>query len=212
MRAGSQSSLSIGFQAGLVQHRDLVNFSFPLPGMMTVPDCNPSVRATIQGRIEDGRRQDRGTKPAKGYNRGATQDLPTLSRRSLLLRAASLIALYWATAPGPVVALGLPKATVQEMKDEARQDVKAVLGQLDRDLSGVANQVVATDGGSALGFLGSLSVLSSWGSVVGLSASGITSGLAAAGALVVGSMTAGIGVLAAPVWQVGLVLMPSLLR
>ena len=148
---------------------------------------------------------------------GAMEDCPTLSRRSLLLQAASLLVLSVATVPRPAVALGLPKslpkATVQQMKEEARRDVKVVLGQLNRDVPGVVNSVAATASGGLLGGLlgglGSTALLSAWG-IPGLAAPGITSGLAAAGGgvaaalgalgvTVVSPMVAGVAVLAVPV-------------
>lgn len=113
-----------------------------------------------------------------------------------------------ATVPRPAVALGLPKslpkATVQQMQHKAHRDVKAVLGQLNRDLPEVAKQVVGTTlGGAAGAGLISLPVLSFGGSVTGLSAAGITSGLSAA-ALGAG-MVPGVGVLAIPVLVGGLI-------
>lgn len=140
---------------------------------------------------------------------GAMEDCQTLSRRSLLLQAASLLVLSVATVPRPAVALGLPKATVQQMKEEARRDVKVVLGQLNRDGPGVVNSVAATAGGGLLGGLGSTALLYGLGTS-GLAAPGITSGLAAAGGgvaaalgalgvTVVSPMVAGVAVLAVPV-------------
>ena len=140
---------------------------------------------------------------------GAMEDCQTLSRRSLLLQAASLLVLSVATVPRPAVALGLPKATVQQMKEEARRDVKVVLGQLNRDVPGVVNSVAATAGGGLLGGLGSTALLYGLGTS-GLAAPGITSGLAAAGGgvaaalgalgvTVVSPMVAGVAVLAVPV-------------
>ncbi len=146
---------------------------------------------------------------------GAMEDCQTLSRRSLLLQAASLLVLSVATVPRPAAALGLPKslpkATVQQMKEEARRDVKAVLGQLNKDVPGVVNSVAATAGGGALG-AGLMSLPALWfgGSVTGLSAAGITTGLSAAGGgvaaalgalgvTVVSPMVAGVAVLAVPV-------------
>ena len=140
---------------------------------------------------------------------GAMEDCQTLSRRLLLLQAASLLVLSVATVPRPAVALGLPKATVQQMKEEARRDVKVVLGQLNRDVPGVVNSVAATAGGGLLGGLGSTALLYGLGTS-GLAAPGITSGLAAAGGgvaaalgalgvTVVSPMVAGVAVLAVPV-------------
>lgn len=140
---------------------------------------------------------------------GAMEDCQTLSRRSLLLQAASLLVLSVATVPRPAVALGLPKATVQQMKEEARRDVKVVLGQLNRDVPGVVNSMAATAGGGLLGGLGSTALLYGLGTS-GLAAPGITSGLAAAGGgvaaalgalgvTVVSPMVAGVAVLAVPV-------------
>ena len=166
---------------------------------MTAPDCDPSVCAKAQASASEG------GKP----QRDAREGVPTLSRRSLLLQGVSLLVLYVATVPSPAAALGLPKslskATVQQMKDKARRDVKAVLDRLNRDLPGVVKQVVGTAGGGLLGGLGSFFALSSGGAVAGLSASGITSGLAAAGAIVGGGMVAGVGVLAIPVVMGGLI-------
>lgn len=163
---------------------------------MAAPDCDPSVCATAQDSASEG-----------GRTQG--EGVPALSRRSLLLQGVSLLALYVVTIPSPAVALGLPKslskATVQQMKDKARRDVKAVLDQLNRDLPGVVKQVAGTAGGIGLGGLGSSLALSSSGSVAGLSASGITSGLAAAGAIVGGGMVAGVGALAIPVAVGGLI-------
>lgn len=140
---------------------------------------------------------------------GAMEDCQTLSRRLLLLQAASLLVLSVATVPRPAVALGLPKATVQQMKEEARRDVKVVLGQLNRDVPGVVNSMAATAGGGLLGGLGSTALLYGLGTS-GLAAPGITSGLAAAGGgvaaalgalgvTVVSPMVAGVAVLAVPV-------------
>lgn len=144
---------------------------------------------------------------------GAMEDCPTLSRRSLLLQAASLLVLSVAAVPRPAVALGLPKslpkATVQQMKEEARRDVKVVLGQLNRDVPGAVNSVAATAGGGLLGGLGSTALLYGLGTS-GLAAPGVTSGLAAAGGgvaaalgalgvTVVSPMVAGVAVLAVPV-------------
>ena len=141
------------------------------------------------------------------------EDCPTLSRRSLLLQAASLLVLSVAAVPRPAVALGLPKslpkATVQQMKEEARRDVKVVLGQLNRDVPGAVNSVAATAGGGLLGGLGSTALLYGLGTS-GLAAPGVTSGLAAAGGgvaaalgalgvTVVSPMVAGVAVLAVPV-------------
>ena len=108
------------------------------------------------------------------------------------------------TAPDCDPSKSLPKATVQQMRHKAHRDVKAVLGQLNRDLPEVAKQVVGTTlGGAAGAVLISLPVLYSGGSVTGLSAAGITSGLSAA-ALGAG-MVAGVGVLAIPVLVGGVI-------
>ena len=62
----------------------------------------------------------------------------------------------------------LPEATVQQMKDEAQRDLKAVLNQLDRDMPGVRNPVAATAGGVALGSLGGLTFSTAWLSSLGI--------------------------------------------
>ncbi len=121
------------------------------------------------------------------------EDVSALSRRSLLLQGVSLLALYVVTIPSPAVALGLPKSlskvTVQQMKDKARRDVKAVLNQLNRDLPAVFS-VTATAGGGLLGGLGSTALLYGLGTP-GVAAPGITTALAAAG----GWVSAGLGAL-----------------
>ena len=172
---------------------------------MTIPGPGSPVWATVRDSAsEDGSRQGQGAKP----HGGAIEGCPTLSRRSLLLQAASLLALYVVAVPSPAMAWGLPKslpeATVQQMKEEARRDVKAVLSRLDRDLPGVFKKVVGTTGGGALGG-GLISLPALWfgGSVTGLSAAGITSGLSAV-ALGAG-MVAGVGVLALPVLGGGII-------
>lgn len=90
---------------------------------------------------------------------------------------------------------------VRAQKVEAEAEVKAVLGQLEKNYPG-ATEGVATAIGAAAGAGGSFAALSSLG-VAGLSAPGITSGLAAAGSIIGGGMVAGIGVLAAPVAVLG---------
>jgi len=168
---------------------------------MTIPGFGSSDWATVpDSASEDGGIQGQGAK----LQRGAMEDCPTLSRRSLLVQAASLLALYVVTVPGPVAALGLPRslpeATVQQMKEEARQDVKAVLNQIKRDVPGL--EVAATAGGSLLGGLGSTALLYGLG-IPGLAAPGIATALATAGALVGGGMAAGVTVLAMPVVGLG---------
>ena len=130
-----------------------------------------------------------------------------------MLRAASLLALYVVTVPSPAVALGLPRslpeATVQQMKEEARRDVKAVRNRLNRDVPGALNSVAATVGGGGLGTIVSTALLYGLGPT-GLAAPGIAGGLAAAGGpvaaglaalgvTVVSPMVAGVVVLAVPV-------------
>ena len=87
--------------------------------------------------------QSQGAKP----HGGAIEDCPTLSRRSLLLQAASLLALYVVAVPSPAMAWGLPKslpeATVQQMKEEARQGMETVRKQLN---PGVFKEVVSLEG------------------------------------------------------------------
>jgi hypothetical protein len=90
---------------------------------------------------------------------------------------------------------------IQEMKDEAGQEVTTTLDRLERDFPGVT-EGLATALGSGAGAAGSLAALYALG-VTGFSAAGITSGLATAGAIVGGGMVAGIGVLAAPVAALG---------
>ena len=173
---------------------------------MTVPGSDFSIWATVPDSAgEDGSPQGHGANP----QRGVIQDWPTLSGRSLSLQAAGLLALSVVAVPNPAVALGLrkslPEATVRQMEEAARRDVKAVLSRL-RDLPGVFNTVVGTTGSGVLVGLGSTALLYGLGTT-GLSASGISSGLAAAGALVGGGMAAGVSVLAVPVLAGG-----SLLR
>ena len=171
---------------------------------MTIPGSDSSIWATVRDSArEDGSTQGQGAKPQGG----AIGDCPTLSRRSLLLAAVSLLPLYVVAAPSPAAAFGLPNslpnATVQQMKAEADQNVKAVLRQLHKDQPEVFKKVVGTAGGTALGSMVSLTALSLGGPIAGLSAPGITGGLAAAGALVGGGMAVGLGVLAAPVVALG---------
>lgn len=90
---------------------------------------------------------------------------------------------------------------VKVLKEATEAEVKAVLGQLEKDYPG-ATEGVATAIGAAIGGGGSFMALSSLG-VAGLSAPGITSGLAVAGSVVGGGMVAGIAVLAAPVAVLG---------
>ena len=87
--------------------------------------------------------QGQGVKP----HGGAIEACPALSRRSLLLQAASLLALYVVAVPRPAMAWGLPKslpeATVQQMKEEARQGMETVRKQLN---PGVFKEVVSLEG------------------------------------------------------------------
>jgi len=169
---------------------------------MTIPGFGSPAWATVpDSASEDGSNQGQGAK----LQRGAIEGYPTLSRRSLLLQAASLLALCVVTAPSPVAALGLPsslpEAAVQQMKEEARQDTKAVLNQIRRDAPGL--EVAGTVSGSVLGGLGSTTLLYGLG-IPGLTAPGITTALAAAGAVLGGGMAAGVSVLAVPVVVLGL--------
>jgi hypothetical protein len=95
----------------------------------------------------------------------------------------------------------MDQADINRTKQEATQEVKRVLDQLENDYPGVT-EGMATALGSTTGAAGSLAALYFLGST-GLSAVGITSGLATAGALVGGGMVAGIGVLAAPIALLG---------
>ncbi|MCY4056176.1 MAG: hypothetical protein OXF67_10065 [Cyanobacteria bacterium MAG CAR4_bin_6] len=104
----------------------------------------------------------------------------------------------WAVALG--LPRSLPEATVQQMKEEARRDVKAVRNRLNRDVPGL--EMAAAAGGSLLGGLGSTALLYGLG-IPGLMAPGITTALATAGALVGGGMAAGVTVLAMPVVALG---------
>lgn len=95
-------------------------------------------------------------------------------------------------------------AKIQQMKDEAHEDMKEALDELRRDAPKVVDAAGAAVG-STLGGAASFTALYFGGSVVGLSAAGITSGLAAAGAIVGGGMAVGVGVLAVPVATLGLI-------
>ncbi len=86
-------------------------------------------------------------------------------------------------------------AEIQQMKDEAHEDMKEALDELRRDEPEMADAAGAAVG-ITLGGAASFTALY-FGGVTGLSAAGITSGLAAAG--FGAGMVAGIGVLAAPV-------------
>lgn len=86
---------------------------------------------------------------------------------------------------------------VRAQKATAEAEVKAILGQLEKNFPG-ATEGVGAAAGAAVGAGGSFAALSSLG-VAGLSAPGITSGLAAAGSIIGGGMVVGIGVLAVPV-------------
>lgn len=90
---------------------------------------------------------------------------------------------------------------VKRLKEEAAQEVKIIVQELDTDYPGIT-EGVGTAIGAVVGGAGSFAALTTLG-VSGLSAAGITSGLATAGALVGGGMVAGIGVLAAPVAILG---------
>ncbi|WP_221067129.1 hypothetical protein [Methylomagnum ishizawai] len=90
---------------------------------------------------------------------------------------------------------------IEQMKNQATREVKAVLDELENDYPGIT-EGMATVLASGAGAAGSLAALYGLG-VTGLSAAGITSGLAAAGSLVGGGMVAGIGVLAAPIALLG---------
>ena len=184
---------------------------------MTVPGSDFSAWATVPDSAgEDGSPQGHGANP----QRGVIQDWPTLSRRSLLLQAAGLLALSVVAVPNPAMALGLrkslPETTVRQMKEAARRDVKAVLNQLNRDVPGALNSVAATAVGGGLGSIVSTALLYGLGPV-GLAAPGIAGGLAAAGGPVaagltalgvafVSPMVAGVGVLAVPVLAGGTLL------
>ena len=86
---------------------------------------------------------------------------------------------------------------INNIKDQANNEVRSVLDQLENDFPGVTEGLSASLG-AGIGAAGSLAALSGLG-VSGLSAAGITSGLAAAGSIIGGGMVAGVGVLAAPV-------------
>ena len=86
---------------------------------------------------------------------------------------------------------------IEQMKNQAAEEVKAVLDELENNYPGIT-EGMATVFGSGIGAAGSFSALYALG-VTGLSAPGITSGLAVAGSIVGGGMVAGIGVLAAPI-------------
>jgi hypothetical protein len=90
---------------------------------------------------------------------------------------------------------------IEQMKNQATREVKAVLDELENDFPGIT-EGMATALASGVGAAGSLAALYGLG-VTGLSAAGITSGLAAAGSIVGGGMVAGIGVLAAPIAILG---------
>ena len=92
-------------------------------------------------------------------------------------------------------------AKIQQMKDEAHEDMKEALDELRRDEPEVADAAGAAVG-SILGGAASFTTLY-FGGVTGLSAVGITSGLATAG--LGAGMVAGIGVLAAPVAIFGII-------
>ena len=91
-------------------------------------------------------------------------------------------------------------AKIQQMKDEAHEDMKEALDEFRRDEPEVADAAGAAVG-STLGGAASFTALY-FGGVTGLSAAGITAGLAAAG--FGAGMVAGIGVLAAPVAILGI--------
>lgn len=91
----------------------------------------------------------------------------------------------------------LDPSQVERMKNQAAEETKIVLDQLEKDWPGIT-EGMATALGAGTGAAGSLAALYLLGTT-GLSAVGITSGLATAGAIVGGGMAAGIGVLAAPV-------------
>ena len=95
-------------------------------------------------------------------------------------------------------------AKIQQMKDEAHEDMKEALDELRRDAPKVVDAAAAAVG-STLGGAASFTALYFGGSVVGLSAAGMTSGLAAAGAVIGGGMAAGVAVLAAPVAALGII-------
>ena len=94
-------------------------------------------------------------------------------------------------------------AKIQQMKDEAHEDMKETLDELRRDAPKVVDAAAAAVG-STLGGAASFTALYFGGSV-GLSAVGITSGLAAAGTVGGGGMVAGVAVLAAPVAVLGII-------
>ena len=95
-------------------------------------------------------------------------------------------------------------ADIQQMKDEAHEEMKKALNELRRTAPKVVEAAAAAVG-SALGGTGSFTALYLGGSVAGLSAAGITSGLATAGGVVGGGMAAGVAVLAVPVALFGVV-------
>ena len=92
----------------------------------------------------------------------------------------------------------LSPAEIQQMKNEAYEDMEEAIDELNRDFPKVA-EAAGVAVGSTLGGAASFTALYFGGSVVGLSAAGISAGLATAGAVVGGGMAAGVGVLAAPV-------------
>jgi hypothetical protein len=90
---------------------------------------------------------------------------------------------------------------INEMREQAGEEVKRTLADLEKSFPGVT-EGLATALGSSAGAAGSFAALYLLGTT-GLSAAGITSGLATAGAIVGGGMVAGIGVLAAPIAALG---------
>lgn len=100
-----------------------------------------------------------------------------------------------------MTAYDFDEAEIGRMREEATQQVRIVLEQLEKSYPGIT-EGAATALGAGVGAAGSLTALSALG-YSGLSAAGITSGLATAGSIVGGGMVAGIGVLAAPVAILG---------
>lgn len=88
-----------------------------------------------------------------------------------------------------------------QIKNQATQEVKVALDNLEKDYPGIT-EGMSTALASSAGAAGSLTALYFLGTT-GFSAAGITSGLATAGSIVGGGMVAGIGVLAAPIAVLG---------
>lgn len=94
-----------------------------------------------------------------------------------------------------------PLSVIDSMKVKAKQELDAVLQELEKRSPGIT-EGMGTALGAGAGAVGSVTALSSLG-ISGLSAVGVTSGLSAAGGLIGGGMLVGIGVLATPVAALG---------